>query len=220
MKWAGIVCILSFFMIFVTIITLGGASRLFRAAPTLRPYETPFIVFLLLLFPLGIVLLICGVRTSRRRKEKAIKKELEIGILKEGEIKKNPGIATVLSFFLCGLGQLYNGQILKGILYMIFYGILVALAIAFLYAGIHLLYFLYLIPSITLWIVGLIDANKTARRINVQLDYLKQKKEDLTTKKTNLCADCWFSGDCEKEKKAIKKRKMITNCESYIPKSK
>jgi len=28
---------------------------------------------------------------------------------------KNPGVAAVLSFFFSGLGQIYNGQILKGI---------------------------------------------------------------------------------------------------------
>jgi len=30
--------------------------------------------------------------------------------------EKNAGIAAVLSFFVTGLGQIYNGQIFKGIL--------------------------------------------------------------------------------------------------------
>lgn len=30
------------------------------------------------------------------------------------ENRKNSGLAAVLSFFWCGLGQIYNGQILKG----------------------------------------------------------------------------------------------------------
>lgn len=102
---------------------------------------------------------------------------------------------------------------------MIFYGILVSLAIAFFFVGIHLLYFLYLIPPVILWMVGLIDANKTARRINVQLDHLKQK-EDSTAKKNNLCADCWLSAECEREKKAKKSREIITNCRGYLTKSK
>jgi TM2 domain-containing membrane protein YozV len=38
-------------------------------------------------------------------------------------MKKNPGVATILSFFWPGLGQVYNGQIAKGI------GIMFALAI-------------------------------------------------------------------------------------------
>ena len=33
--------------------------------------------------------------------------------------KKNPGVAAVLSFFWAGLGQIYNGQIAKGIVLMI-----------------------------------------------------------------------------------------------------
>jgi TM2 domain-containing membrane protein YozV len=37
--------------------------------------------------------------------------------------KKNPGVAAILSFFWPGLGQIYNGQIAKGI------GIMFALAI-------------------------------------------------------------------------------------------
>lgn len=83
-------------MILVTIGMLGGTYRLFRAAPT---YEMPFLVFVLLLLPLGIILLILGVRKSRRSKKKAIEKGLEIEILKEGETKKNPGVATVLFSF-------------------------------------------------------------------------------------------------------------------------
>jgi len=38
-------------------------------------------------------------------------------------MKKNPGVAAILSFFWPGLGQIYNGQIAKGI------GIMFALAI-------------------------------------------------------------------------------------------
>ena len=30
--------------------------------------------------------------------------------------KKNPGLAAVASFFFAGLGQIYNGEILKGVL--------------------------------------------------------------------------------------------------------
>lgn len=32
---------------------------------------------------------------------------------------RDPGIAAVLSFFVTGLGQIYNGQILKGLLCMV-----------------------------------------------------------------------------------------------------
>jgi len=40
---------------------------------------------------------------------------------------KNPGIATVLSFFYMGLGQIYNGQIGKGVGFIILYAISIAL---------------------------------------------------------------------------------------------
>ena len=33
---------------------------------------------------------------------------------------KSPGLAAVLSFFICGpLGQIYNGQILKGLIFLV-----------------------------------------------------------------------------------------------------
>lgn len=34
---------------------------------------------------------------------------------------KSPGLAAVLSFFFCGLGQIYNGQILKGRIFLVAY---------------------------------------------------------------------------------------------------
>lgn len=40
-----------------------------------------------------------------------------------------------------------------------------------------------------------------------------------TTKKnirTNLCTSCWLFGDCDREKKAVKKREVITNCRGYF----
>jgi len=35
---------------------------------------------------------------------------------------KNPSIATILSFFYMGLGQIYNGQIGKGIVLLSYMG--------------------------------------------------------------------------------------------------
>lgn len=69
---------------------------------------------------------------------------------------KNPGIAAVLSFFWAGVGQIYNGQILKG---LILIGVQVLNS---------LLMFL-LIGFITyplVWIWGIYDAYRTAERIN------------------------------------------------------
>ncbi|MBA7565624.1 hypothetical protein ES708_07309 [subsurface metagenome] len=69
---------------------------------------------------------------------------------------KNPSIATILSFFFMGLGQIYNGQIGKGVVFIILYGISVALmwvVIGF-------------ITTPILWIWGMIDANNSAKKIN------------------------------------------------------
>src|SRR5665647_1415963 len=41
--------------------------------------------------------------------------------------RKNPGVAAVLSFFWAGLGQIYNGQLAKGIGFMVLSGFRVPL---------------------------------------------------------------------------------------------
>jgi|YelNatPaOPRAMG01_1025707.scaffolds.fasta_scaffold362959_2 TM2 domain-containing membrane protein YozV/ribosomal protein S27AE len=69
---------------------------------------------------------------------------------------KNPGLAGVLSFFIVGLGQIYNGQIGKGIILIILY--IISIALCWVIVGFILL------PI--LWIYGIYDAYKTAKRIN------------------------------------------------------
>jgi TM2 domain-containing membrane protein YozV len=72
---------------------------------------------------------------------------------------KNPSIATILSFFFMGLGQIYNGQIGKGVVFIILYGISVALmwvVIGF-------------VTTPILWIWGMIDANNSAKKINEKI---------------------------------------------------
>jgi len=72
---------------------------------------------------------------------------------------KNPSIATILSFFFMGLGQIYNGQIGKGIVFIILYGISVALmwvVIGF-------------VTTPILWIWGMVDANNSAKKINEKM---------------------------------------------------
>ena len=72
---------------------------------------------------------------------------------------KNPSIATILSFFFMGLGQLYNGQIGKGVVFNILYGISVALmwvVIGF-------------VTTPILWIWGMVDANNSAKKINEKM---------------------------------------------------
>ncbi|UCZ54007.1 hypothetical protein LGQ02_04275 [Bacillus shivajii] len=69
---------------------------------------------------------------------------------------KSPGVAAVLSALWTGLGQIYNGQIGKGILFMII-------------QMINALLFFVLIGFITypiFWIFGMIDAYKSAEAYN------------------------------------------------------
>ncbi len=69
---------------------------------------------------------------------------------------KSPGVAAVLSFFVTGLGQIYNGQILKGLIFM---------AIALL----NVLLMWVLIGFLTaplFWIYGIYDAYRSAERLN------------------------------------------------------
>jgi len=70
--------------------------------------------------------------------------------------KKNPGAAAVLSFFWAGLGQIYNGQIAKGIVLMIV-------------QVINVLLMFVLIGFLTyplVWLLGIVDAYGTARKHN------------------------------------------------------
>jgi TM2 domain-containing membrane protein YozV/RNA polymerase subunit RPABC4/transcription elongation factor Spt4 len=69
---------------------------------------------------------------------------------------KNPGIAAVLSFLFTGLGQIYNGQIGKGIMFIVIG--FVCLISVILVIGI-LLYPLF-------WIYNIYDAYKSAEGIN------------------------------------------------------
>ncbi len=72
---------------------------------------------------------------------------------------KNPGLAAVLSFFYMGLGQIYNGQIAKGIFFILAYTlswILIIVLIGFL-------------TTPVLFIYGMYDAYKSAEKINLDL---------------------------------------------------
>lgn len=78
------------------------------------------------------------------------------GVKQKKNPPKNPGLAAVLSFLVTGLGQIYNGQIGKGILFMIIQFInwlLLGLLIGFI-----------TLPAF--WIYSIYDAYKTAERIN------------------------------------------------------
>ena len=70
--------------------------------------------------------------------------------------KKNPGLAAVASFFFSGLGQIYNGEILKGVLLMVI-------------QVINALLMFVLIGFVTyplVWVYGIWDAYKSAEKFN------------------------------------------------------
>lgn len=70
--------------------------------------------------------------------------------------EKSQGLAAVLSFLICGVGQIYNGQIGKGI------GLLIAVIIC----GFLSILIVPAIIAIILWIYGIYDAYDTAGKIN------------------------------------------------------
>jgi len=69
---------------------------------------------------------------------------------------KNPGIAAILSFFWTGVGQIYNGQIVKGIILIVVQ--LINSALMFVLIG--------FITYPIVWIWGMYDAYTTADRMN------------------------------------------------------
>ena len=70
--------------------------------------------------------------------------------------RKNPGVAAVLSFFWAGLGQIYNGQLMKGIGFIVLYAFSVLLC--FVLIGFIIL------PIV--WFIGIWDAYSTAKSYN------------------------------------------------------
>ncbi|MFT5284325.1 MAG: TM2 domain-containing membrane protein YozV [Planctomycetota bacterium] len=72
---------------------------------------------------------------------------------------KNPSLAIVLSFLCMGLGQIYNGEIGKGISFIVLYFISAMLMVVFV----------GFITTPILWIWGMVDANNSAKRINNEL---------------------------------------------------
>jgi TM2 domain-containing membrane protein YozV len=82
---------------------------------------------------------------------------LQTGKSTTGELK-NPGFAAILSFLIVGVGQIYNGQIGKGILLIVIQVInfIIMLFTLFLWAPVYLAVFAYAI-----W-----DAYNVAKEIN------------------------------------------------------
>jgi TM2 domain-containing membrane protein YozV len=99
-------------------------------------------------------------------------------------MRKNPGVAALLSFFFVGAGQIYNGQILKGVLMVIAFWVLGAISLVltlsnWLYGGFT--NWLYLLPPffLALWFYGIFDAYKMAIKINEEMAN-KEGRDEVT----------------------------------------
>jgi TM2 domain-containing membrane protein YozV len=100
----------------------------------------------------------------------------------EQNFKSHPGLAAVFSFIFNGLGQLYNGQIFKGLIIIFFSAISVlVLIISSVFIGLWLLgkvtsgailiwgIALFLISLVSICIIGIysiFDAYRAAKKIN------------------------------------------------------
>ena len=65
----------------------------------------------------------------------------------------------MLSFFFCGLGQIYNGQILKGLIFLVAYSM----------SWLMMYVIIGFITTPILWIWGIVDAYRKAQKINAQV---------------------------------------------------
>jgi len=79
---------------------------------------------------------------------------------------KNPAVAVVLSFFWAGLGQIYNGQIGKGVAFILAYGF--AALLCFVLIG-------FLLAPV-IWIWGMVDAYVSAGAVNRRLWEEQQRR--------------------------------------------
>lgn len=75
--------------------------------------------------------------------------------------EKNPAIAAILSFVITGLGQIYNGQIAKGILLHVGMWFAIIIAVFFFWLIIPLFF------PLVLWVFNIWDAYDQAQKINL-----------------------------------------------------
>ena len=85
---------------------------------------------------------------------------------------KNPGIAAVLSAVWCGLGQIYDGKVGTGILFMVAYPICAIVSVLSLIAALggSLLGVLFTFSAPAIWTWSVVSAYRTAERINLQAE--------------------------------------------------
>ena len=79
--------------------------------------------------------------------------------------EKSPGMAAVLSFLFGGSGQVYNGDLAKGLAILLgqFFGTL-----------------FFIIPGIIIWVFAIYDAYSTSKRMNLgEIPFAKATQEDV-----------------------------------------
>ena len=104
--------------------------------------------------------------------------ENRLSTIGENLVSKNPGLSAVLSFLFPGLGQIYNGEIARGISYLIGYVISWTFFIASDYV-------IFVIVGLTICIHAIYDAYTMAIAINKSLE----ERNRITTKKCPYCAE-------------------------------
>ena len=72
------------------------------------------------------------------------------------KIDKNPAAPAILSFFFMGLGQAYNGQTAKAVLFVILYAI--SIFLTFFIIG--------FVTTPILWIWSMVDAYRSSQKID------------------------------------------------------
>ena len=91
----------------------------------------------------------CGANVDTSNTLNVAEKKVSIQEIRE---EKNPFLAALCSFFIPGLGQVYDGETARGV--GIFFGTLIGL-------------FIFIIPGLAVWVVGMIDAYSTAKKMNL-----------------------------------------------------
>jgi TM2 domain-containing membrane protein YozV len=75
--------------------------------------------------------------------------------------RKNPVLAAFLSFVVCGLGQIYNGELLRGIVLFVLFAVLLVV-----FWALEGNFTIGLLVPIVLWIFGIVDAYRAATQMN------------------------------------------------------
>ena len=132
------------------------------------------------------LLIWCIVKIKNYNAEEAQKKkEARLAILMGDNItQKNAGLSAILSFFLPGLGQIFNGEISRGIKYAIGAAFCWSFFFTASVTG-HVTSIIYLIILIIIAISSIYDAYTMALSINNSLNGLQH----VGTKKCPYCAE-------------------------------